>query len=134
MITIKRIDIGSAFRVGALVSGLLALVILAIFMLFQATIFTSLVSMTSSINGQQVPSSASSFLGAASLATMCVFYGCGVIIQSIAGGIMAALGAFFYNIVANQFGGLQMELTGEIFDRVELPKQKNTFFDADFET
>ncbi|MCA9911352.1 MAG: DUF3566 domain-containing protein, partial [Anaerolineae bacterium] len=109
MIAIKRIEIASAFRVGALVSGMLALVLLAIFALFQATIISSLVSFSTSVSGQPMPSSASSFLNAASVASMCVFYGCGVIIQTIVGGIVAALAAFFYNVVANQFGGLQVE-------------------------
>ncbi len=133
MIAIKRIDIASAFRVGALVSGLLALVMLAIFALFQATIISSLVSFSTSMGGQPMPSSASSFLNAASVASLCVFYGCGVIIQTIIGGIVAALAAFFYNIVAKQFGGLQVELDGPMFERIEQPKQKNTFFDPDFE-
>ncbi|MCC6615028.1 MAG: DUF3566 domain-containing protein [Anaerolineae bacterium] len=133
MVTVKKIDIASAFRVGALVSGLISLVVLAIFVLFQATIFSSLMSMSASVNGQPMPSSASSFLGAASVASICLFYGCGVVIQTIVGGITAALGAFFYNIVANQFGGLQVQLTGEVFEQVEASKQKNAFFDADFE-
>jgi len=134
MVTVKKIDIASAFRVGALVTGLLSLIIYAIVILFQATIFSSLVSMSANINGQPVPSSASSFLGAASVASLCFLYGCGVTLQTIVGGIMAALGAFFYNIVANQFGGLQVELTGDTFHQMEAPNEKNTFFDADFET
>ena len=135
MITVKRIDIGSAFRIGTLVTGLFSLIVFALVAIFQAAIFSSLFSMSSELNGSPAFPEAS-FFGLAGLAGFCVFFVCGTVIYAVIGGISAALFAFFYNLVARQWGGLEVELAGlEAYLPVEAPeKAKNSFFDADFES
>ncbi len=135
MITIKRIEIGSAFRIGMLVTGLFSLIVFALVGIFQAAIFSSLFSMSSDFSGG-APLPESSFFGLAGLAGFCTLLVCGTIIYAIIGGISAALFAFFYNLVARQWGGLEVELAGlEAYAAADMrEKAKNRFFDEDFES
>jgi Transmembrane domain of unknown function (DUF3566) len=133
MVTIKRIDIGSAFRIGALVTALISLIGFILFGLFQTLILTA---MSSSLSGSARDSfgEGAVLLGGGIIGTL-IFSVCGVVLYAVLGGIFTALYAWFYNIVAKQFGGLQVELSGMSTDdgSMSVAKGKRGFYDPDFE-
>jgi hypothetical protein len=131
MITIKRISVSSAFRIAALVSGILSLLVLGLFALFQAAVWSSIASELT-IDGQRLPPEAS-FFGLVGFAGLCAFMVCGVVVYAIVGGIGAALAAWIYNFVARQFGGLEIDIEGLPTGDAAKRKQ-GSFFDADFES
>jgi hypothetical protein len=108
--TLKRIDIGSAFRVGAILYGLLFAVFGLIFVLLNSLFFSALTNLARSnnFNTPNAPN-ATAFLGAGVLGLLC-FYGVGIVAAAIIGGIQLAIVAFFYNLTANWVGGLKVEL------------------------
>ena len=106
--TLKRIDIGSAFRVGVILYGLMFAVFGLIFVLFQG-LFLNLVSRSVTFNTPNAPGSSTAFLGVGVLGLLC-FYGVGIIAVAIFGGIQVAIAAFFYNLTANWVGGIKVEL------------------------
>jgi hypothetical protein len=115
MLTIvKRIDIGSAFKVGAFTTGLLY----AIFGLLFSLIFLPLTLISSNVSTYSSYSGSSSFSGgeggAAALGALCVFYFCGIFVYAILGGLYFAIVAFIYNLVSGWVGGLKVELEDEV--------------------
>ncbi len=135
MITIRKFDVGSAFRIGALVSGVLALVFVLPALLCQFSLLSSINTEMMSVNGSNVdfPFENSMLQGLGIVGTL-FFSICGIVLYMVIGGIGAAISAFAYNIIARQFGGLQVEIE-DPEERYTLPstKAKNSFFDADFE-
>ena len=123
MFILKHIRIGSAFKVGFVVSGLAALVFGLIALLFQAA-FVNLIMGTVnwqlSSNGQTVnPSEVFSLI---STGTLCFMYIVGVVFGALWGGIAFALTAFFYNLTARWVGGLELEFfqsAGGLLDEIE---------------
>lgn len=106
--TLKRIDITSAFRIGAVTSALLFAVFGLLFVLFQGLLLSGMraaieteIRNEFNFNGM--------FLGAGILGLLC-FYGVGVVFAAIFGGIQFAVGAFCYNLAANWVGGVRIEL------------------------
>lgn len=114
MTTVKRIDIGSAFKVGAFTTGLLY----AIFGLLFSVLFVPFFLVGSSSGFYSSSGSSTSFssdqAGAAALASICIFYFCGIFIYAILGGIYFAVAAFIYNLVSGWIGGLKVELETEL--------------------
>lgn len=108
--TLKRIDVGSAFRVGAILYGLLFLVFGLLFVLFQSLLLNSLTSLmrTSNFDAPNAPN-ASALLGVSVLSLLC-FYGVGIVAAAIFGGIQMAILAVFYNLTARWVGGVKIEL------------------------
>ncbi len=96
MATLKRIDPGSAFRVGGILYALMGLLMGIIF---------ALVSM---LGGALVPASEAwvfrTFFGAGAVFFLPIFYG-------IIGGICAAISAAVYNLVAGWVGGLEVDIS-----------------------
>ena len=108
--TLKRIDIGSAFRVGVILYGLLFAIFGLIFVLLQSLFFSAITNLARSSNfdAPNLPNS-SAFLGVGILGLLC-FYGVGIVAAAIFGGIQIAVIAFFYNLTARWVGGLKVEL------------------------
>jgi hypothetical protein len=108
--TLKRIDIGSAFRVGAILYGLLFALFGLIFVLFNSLFFSAITNMARSSNfdAPNTPN-ASAFLGAGILGLLC-FYGVGIVAAAIFGGIQIAIFAACYNLTARWVGGVRVEL------------------------
>lgn len=135
MITIRKFDVGSAFRIGALVSAVLALIFVLPMLLCQFSILSSMNAqvMTSSGSSTSFPFE-NSMLQGLGIAGALFFAVCGIAIYAVIGGIGAAISAFAYNVIARQFGGLQLEID-DPEERYTMPstKAKNSFFDADFE-
>ncbi len=99
-VTIRRVGVGSAFKVGALMLLLFWAVFGIIFLVLQGSLLASMV------NSSNFPARGAG-LG---LGTLCVFYLIGMVIYTIIGGIVGAAYAFFYNLVSGWVGGLELEL------------------------
>jgi len=99
--TLKRIGLGSAFKVGAVLSGLLfAIVGLPLVLIGTAG---PLGQMLSAQTGGM-------FSGGIGLVFGLVLYILGIFIYAIVGGIGFFIDALIYNIVASIAGGLEIEL------------------------
>lgn len=119
--TLKRIDVGSAFRVGIVLYGLIFAVFGLFFVAFQGLFLTAITRSAS----YDVGSDISAFMGAGILSLLC-FYGVGVVVAAIFGGIQAALLAWLYNLTANWIGGLKVELETDsaLLDAIERDTEK----------
>lgn len=117
MITIRRINIGAAFRIGVVVSaivsaifGLLAIGLQSLFI----NVFVSVLTLPSAdgpfATGTIPDLNAFSSL---SLVFLCIFYLIGVVLSAIGGGIGAAVTALAYNLAAGWVGGLEIELESD---------------------
>jgi hypothetical protein len=108
--TITRIGIASAFRVGLLVSAILA-AFFGILLFVLPSLFS--ISLVDQLVANTADGANFRFVSAFSLAAMCVGYVAYVLISAIFGGIGFALSAFAYNLAARWVGGLELELAGE---------------------
>lgn len=127
--TLRRIDVGSAFRIGMIVTGLLFAVFGLLFVGLQGLFLSGIASLT---EGTASGADLSAFFGAGVLSLLC-FYGVGVVVAAVFGGIQFAVGAFCYNLAAGWVGGLKIVLeTGEsgFLDDIEhdLSKRKRDDF------
>lgn len=127
MVTVKRIDVVSAMRVGALVYAMMFTLFALIWALFQSLILSGLNSLANSasvsMNGAPSGSFDMSSLAAAGLAGCGCGYLIGVVIAVITGGIFGLLLAFSYNLIANWFGGLRVRIEAD----EQLEKLKREF-------
>lgn len=117
--TLKRIDVGSAFKVGLVLFGLMSAVFGLLFVGLQGVFLTGITSML-----RDAGSSASgySFMMTGGLVGLCFLYGMVVIFGAIGGGIQFAVTAFFYNLTVNWIGGIKIELeapSDDLLDDIE---------------
>lgn len=96
MVTVKRIGPGSAFKVGLALYGLVGLIVGLIF------------GLMSMLGGALAPASQAGVFR--------MFFGIGAIIiwplcYGIGGGIVAAISAAFYNLIAGWVGGLEVDIS-----------------------
>ncbi len=113
--TLKHIDVGAAFRVGAVLYGLLFAVFGLIFVLFESLFINMLTNLanTNVYSYGNVPFySSANLLGLGVIGALC-FYGVGIVAAAIGGGIMLAIVAIFYNLTARWVGGLRLELQAD---------------------
>src|SRR5262245_50332132 len=112
MVTIKRVDIVSAMKVGALFNALTVTVFGLIFFACNSFFFSSLNAQLSQLNAQTGGSSGfnNSAFATASLAGCLVSYVIAVLVAAISGAILGALYAFFYNVISNWAGGIRVEI------------------------
>lgn len=128
MVTIKRIDVASAMKIGALMYALNFTVFGLLWLAFQSVIlngFASAISSSATVNGQPVPTNLGSGFAVANLACCAGFYVVGVISAAIGGGIFGAVTAFFYNLIANWVGGLRVQT-----DSLEEKPKRETGFNV----
>jgi hypothetical protein len=104
VITIRRIGVGSAFRVGALLSALLSLIVGLPIALMQGLFVTTIVS-SAGLNARDVLP----LFGGSTLGIVCFWVG-SVVAAGLFGGVFAAISALLYNWVAGWIGGLEVEL------------------------
>lgn len=104
--TLKRIDTGSAFRVGMVFSALSFAVFGLLFVLMQGVLISAVARYADDAN------TFAGVMGGSLLGLLC-FYGIGVVVAAVFGGIQFAIGAFIYNVVANWVGGIKIELERE---------------------
>ena len=104
MYTIRRVSIGSAFRVGAVSSALMWAVFGILLVLWMMAVGSAVDSTATQFSGQS--NNVGEFSGGVAIFT----YLCGIPIYAVMGGIGGALYAFIYNLVAGWVGGLELEL------------------------
>lgn len=111
MITIKRIDVASAMKVGALLYALNFTVFGILFLGLQNAVLNGFMNMASSmsVNNQPVNFDPNAF-AFSNLLCCGAFYLFGVVASAIGGGIFGAVTAFFYNLIASWMGGLRVQL------------------------
>ncbi|MBK9748375.1 MAG: DUF3566 domain-containing protein [Chloroflexi bacterium] len=110
MRTITRIDVGSAFRVGAIAYAIFftifGLLSLAMQVLFFAPFMNSITT-NATVNSN--PIDLSLFAGVSPISLLC-FYFVGIAMAAIFGDISTALLAWAYNLAARWVGGLKIRL------------------------
>lgn len=110
MVTIKRVGVGSAMKVGALLYALS----FTVFGIFIIALQSAALTTFSNIISQQSPRGtipSGSAIAGGGLVFFCIFYAAGVIFCLIAGGIGGAVTAILYNLIANWVGGLELQLS-----------------------
>lgn len=106
-VTINRVSVGSAFKVGALLTGLLMAVFGLLFIVLPSLMGASLLALM-----LQDPAAADALGGlGVGLVGGLVIYVFAIVIYTILGGIMFAIQALLYNIVAGIVGGIEMDLS-----------------------
>lgn len=110
---LQRVGVGSAFKVGAVVYGLMFLVFGLFGLLCNLTLLAPVMSTAVMMNGEMITSRdlLGSF-GALSLAGLCLAYAVGVVASALGGGLSAALMALFYNWAVRWVGGLELDVAG----------------------
>jgi transmembrane protein DUF3566 len=131
MVTIKRVDVLSAMKIGALLNALTVTVLGVFFFACNSLIMSSLTASLNQLNAQAGGSGGSnnfnsSALATASLAGCLISYAIAIVVAAIAGAIMGALYAFFYNVISNWAGGIRIELDMVALQSGDKPKK----FDA----
>lgn len=104
MVTIKKISIGSAFRVGAVISVIFWAVFGLLFFALPGLLFSSLTTSTFSSTPELRE------FGMMGGAGLLVTYLCAIPFYAIAGGLAGALYALVYNITSGMVGGIEVEL------------------------
>ncbi|MBZ0286798.1 MAG: DUF3566 domain-containing protein [Anaerolineae bacterium] len=111
MVTIKRVDILSAMKIGALFNALTVTVFGIFFFACNSLAFSAINTSMSQFSAQTGASGFnSSALATASLAGCLITYVIAIVVTGISGAILGAMYAFFYNVISNWAGGLQVEL------------------------
>ncbi len=118
--TLKRIEIGSAFRVGFILYGLMFAVFGLFLVLIQAALINSLSGVINNAvtNIPTPPANQTIFVNLGVLGALC-FYGVGIVFAAIVGGIQGAMIAIFYNLTAHWVGGVKIELQTEDTDLLD---------------
>lgn len=113
MVTLQRIGVGSAFKVGVVVYGLMFLVFGLIGLLCNAALLVPVMSTAVMVNGDVVTTrDMMGGLGIASLAGLCFAYAIGVVASALFGGLSTALLALFYNWAVRWVGGVELDIAG----------------------
>lgn len=118
MVTVKRINVGSAFKVGAIVSLIISAITGLCFALFAGSILTTMSSVMTTVNqsGGTVttfnPNDIAAF-NAAGITSLCISVGIQMVFAAIGGGLFGGLVAIAYNLTARWVGGLEFEVTDD---------------------
>lgn len=129
MVTIKRVDVLSAMKIGALLNAVTVTVFGVFFLACNSLIYSSINASLSQLSAQAGGGSSgfnSSALATASLAGCLITYVIAIVVAAISGAIMGALYAFFYNVISNWAGGIRVELDMVGLESGDKPKK----FDA----
>lgn len=102
-VTIRNVSIGSAFKVGAILSGLIMAVFGLLFIVLPSLLGASLLAVLMEEQGM-------GGLGAGLVGGL-IGYVVLIVVYTIFGGIGFAIYALLYNIVAGIVGGLEMDLS-----------------------
>lgn len=105
MFRIRRISIGSAFKVGAVYSALLWVIFGTLFVLFPSLLTTSFVTTSTTPGIDSIE-----FDAGLNIASFAVVFLCCAPAYAVIGGLSAAFTAFIYNLVAGWIGGVEVEL------------------------
>ncbi|MGH2545205.1 MAG: hypothetical protein ACRDIB_20635 [Ardenticatenaceae bacterium] len=103
-VIVRHVSLGSAFKVGVVLSALLFAIFGLILLLFSSAL-TAMIGTVAQEAGQGLP------LPGQMMAGGIVFYIVGIFAYGLLGGIGFAIQALFYNIVAGIVGGLEIDLS-----------------------
>lgn len=106
-ITIDRISVGSAFRVGLALYAVLFALFGLLGLLFYGLIAS--LAIGSSL-GSQESNEILGLLGGGIIGAV-IFYIMGIIFYGVMGGIAMAISALFYNLIAGIVGGIEMDIS-----------------------
>jgi hypothetical protein len=131
MVTIKRVDVLSAMKIGALFNALTVTVFGVFFLACNSLAFSAMNASLQGLSNQAGGSSGtssfnSSAFATASLATCLIGYIIAIVVAAISGAIIGAMYAFFYNVISNWAGGIRVELDMVALESGDKPKK----FDA----
>ncbi len=128
MVTIKRVDIMSAMKVGALFNALTVTVFGVLFFACNSLFISSMTATLNQLNAQSGGQSGfnSSAFATATLASCVIGYVIAVVVAAVSGAIIGALYAFFYNVISNWAGGLRIELDVTSLEALDKPKRLDT--------
>lgn len=107
--TLKRIRVGSAFKVGVVLNGAIFLLFGLIFIALPLLLLGSArdnISVYTSPDARQL----ADFIGTASILSLACLYIVGTIGAGIMGGIVFAVSAWLYNLTARWVGGIEVIL------------------------
>lgn len=118
MVTLKRVGVSSAFKIGAMIGLITSLITGLIFVGLQAAFVSTFTRMAASSMGTTAgdpmfQSADLNFLTAFGMAGLCVFFVVYVVASTIFGGIGGILYALAYNLASRWVGGLEVELEEE---------------------
>ena len=106
--TLRRVGVGSAFKVMAVLSGLIWLIFGLIFVILGLCgIFGSAGALSRNTDTGNVGAGMMAFSGV----TLILIYVAGAIFYTIAGGIIGALYALLYNATSRLTGGLEVDIS-----------------------
>jgi hypothetical protein len=111
--TIQRIGVESAFKVGVVIYGLMFLIFGAIGLACNLALFVPITTSAVMVNGDMVRGS--DFfggIGALGLGVLCFGYLVGTVASALFGGLSVALLAAFYNLAVRWVGGVELEMAG----------------------
>ena len=128
MVIIKRVDVLSAMKIGALLNAVTVTVFGVFFLACNSLIYSSINASLRQLSAQTGGSNNfnSSAFATASLAGCLITYVIAIVVAAISGAIMGALYAFFYNVISNWAGGIRVELDMVALESGDKPKK----FDA----
>lgn len=129
MYTIKRVNVGSAFRVGAVSMALVWGIFGLLLVLWMVMIGEGIDSTIVIVNGTETDTFSD---GATSAGIF--MYLCGLPVYAIIGGFAGAIYALVYNLVARWVGGLELELepmNPVSYDNTYQSPEKRKFDDYD---
>ncbi|MEZ4668954.1 MAG: DUF3566 domain-containing protein [Anaerolineae bacterium] len=122
MVTIKRVDLTSAMRVGALVYAMTFTIFGLLWVALQSVFLAGLNGLVgtsvTTVNGQVVPLDLNG-LATASLAGCGCMYVIGVVSAAVGGALFGLIIAFCYNLTANWFGGLRLSVQRDDMDKMK---------------
>ncbi|MBZ0303181.1 MAG: DUF3566 domain-containing protein [Anaerolineae bacterium] len=113
MVTVKRIGVNSAFKVGAMIGLITSIISGLLFVGLQALFYSAFASLMTSSVTSNVDLSSLNAMTAFGVAGLCIFFVVSVVFSAIAGGIGGVILAFAYNLAARWVGGLEVELDEE---------------------
>lgn len=113
MVTVKRIGVNSAFKVGAMLGLITSVISGLLFAGLQAIFYSAFAGLVTSSITSDVDLSSFNAMTAFGVAGLCIFLVVYVVFSAIAGGIGGIILAFAYNLSARWVGGLEVELDEE---------------------
>ncbi len=118
MLTIKRIGLNSAFKIGAMVGLITAAVFGLFFVGLQGLFVSAILGLESLYSGSgsgfdSFSTGGTDMIAAFGLAGLCFFYIIYVVASGIGGGIGGIITALAYNLAARWVGGLELEIEQE---------------------
>lgn len=117
MVTLKRIGINSAFRIGAMIGLITSFISGALLVGMQAlfvSVFANLIAASVNVdNTTYISPNELNMMTSFGIAGLCIFFLVYIVFSTIAGGIGGIIWAFAYNLGARWVGGLELELEAE---------------------